>query len=548
MQTARRALRLILLCGLMLGTGCGAGSDGPVLAFVLDPAEVFLPQSDEALVHITLLRRDVGDAVVVEAVGAPTGVTLDALEIPAGVLEGTLRFTAASDALIGHYRVTVRATAASLSAVQTEIPLHVTGPRLDFDESFGTKGVTITPILSGSSAEQGDGFVADVLLMPERRILLAGTVLEKTDSGPIWRWVFLRYLEDGSLDPTFGSGGIVLHSMTGYTGDDEPQTMMRGAIRSVRDDKILAVGGAREADGTYSHLLARFHSDGSFDTTFGTAGVVRTTVGEGDPFDLYDVIELPDEGNPIVVAGEMPGIGEPSAMCIRKHGSSGAVDSSFGVSGTVNHAAFGWPSGARRVGRAPDGSLRVGGWQRTSADGSPVATDIAMIGLDASGNLDTRFGPLGEAWLDITASDRLMDMKVREGHLLLVGSTADPSDALISRYDASGFGEDPTFTRDRRDGDVFPMQYAAVTEIAGLAKYSVGYAVGATDGAMIARYLADGTRSPSEGLLGVRVFLFDPSVFYDERAEAVTWRGGTERRIVVAGTTDGRFAVALLWP
>lgn len=119
-------------------------------------------------------------------------------------------------------------------------------------------------------------------------------------------------------------------------------------------------------------------------------------------------------------------------------------------------------------------------------------------------------------------------------------------DAARSRF--CGFGEDPTFTRDRRDGAAFALEYAAVTESYGFAKYAVGCATGATDTPLIARYEDDATPNPTLGPLGVALIPFDPSIAQDERAEAVTVRGGIERRIVAAGTSRGRFVVGFLWP
>src|SRR5687768_8077944 len=70
---------------------------------------------------------------------------------------------------------------------------------------------------------------------------------------------------DGSLDPTFGTGGKV---MTDFGSTDEGLAV---ALQS--DGKIVVVG--KSYDGSnFDFALARYNSDGSLDTTFGTNGRV----------------------------------------------------------------------------------------------------------------------------------------------------------------------------------------------------------------------------------------------------------------------------------
>src|SRR5687767_14705361 len=76
---------------------------------------------------------------------------------------------------------------------------------------------------------------------------------------------------DGSLDPTFGSGGIVTTDFG--SGADQGY-----AVALQPDGKIVVAGMSLGAINT-DFALARYNSDGSLDTTFDTDGMVMTDLG-----------------------------------------------------------------------------------------------------------------------------------------------------------------------------------------------------------------------------------------------------------------------------
>jgi uncharacterized delta-60 repeat protein len=86
----------------------------------------------------------------------------------------------------------------------------VNGGNLDFlvarfledgspDPSFGTNGVSTPSLTDGSDT------ASDVLLLNDGRIVVVGNSASGSAPGPI----VARYRDDGTLDPTFGSGGVV---------------------------------------------------------------------------------------------------------------------------------------------------------------------------------------------------------------------------------------------------------------------------------------------------------------------------------------------------
>ena len=79
----------------------------------------------------------------------------------------------------------------------------------------------------------------------------------------------------GDLDPTYGDGGLVTTDF-GYTpGYDYGRDVV-----AVQEDGKIVVAGRSSTTGV-DFALARYNSDGSLDTSFGTGGKVVTDVDYG---------------------------------------------------------------------------------------------------------------------------------------------------------------------------------------------------------------------------------------------------------------------------
>jgi uncharacterized delta-60 repeat protein len=138
------------------------------------------------------------------------------------------------------------------------------------DMGFGTYGKVVTPVVS-----YGYG----VALQSDGRIVVAGTVdRHNPDMTVNVDFALARFNADGSIDETFGSGGVVttdFGSNSDYARDVVIQT----------DGKIVAVGEVLNIAGNTNmdFALARYNADGSLDAGFGTGGkVVSPLSASGD--------------------------------------------------------------------------------------------------------------------------------------------------------------------------------------------------------------------------------------------------------------------------
>src|SRR6266511_1484159 len=109
------------------------------------------------------------------------------------------------------------------------------------DATFGTGGVVTTDL-------GGDEEISALVLQPDGQLVDA-TYNSSTSSHT--NFALARYQPDGSLDPTFGTGGLVT---TDLGGDDSI-----GALVLQPDGKLVAAGSTRDSSTSSSNFaLARY--------------------------------------------------------------------------------------------------------------------------------------------------------------------------------------------------------------------------------------------------------------------------------------------------
>jgi uncharacterized delta-60 repeat protein len=183
----------------------------------------------------------------------------------------------------------------------------------------------------------------------------------------------------GPLDPTFGSGGIVT-SVLG-SGSFAYATALQS------DGKILAAGQATVAKGN-QFALARYTTNGSLDSTFGSGGKVTTKVAGGSARAL--AIQ-PGDGK-IVLGGD-------ASFGLARYTTGGSLDTSFGSRG-IKTIAFPGSLGDDEVEALAiqaDGKILAAGTseQNNPAVGNFPQWEFALARYNANGSLDTSFGSGG---------------------------------------------------------------------------------------------------------------------------------------------------------
>jgi uncharacterized delta-60 repeat protein len=210
------------------------------------------------------------------------------------------------------------------------------------DASFGTGGWVTTDFglidIAESLTMQADG-----------KVLVAGYSVQAV--GFDADFAIARYNPDGSLDPTFGTGG---RATTDFGSVEDYATGI-----GVRADGTVVVAGYSYQAGTgYDFAVARYNPDGTLDASFDIDGRVTTDFGSADDYG-YAVAVQPD--GKVVVPGQRFQAGTGSDLALARYNADGSLDSEFGTGGRVLvdlESPDEWAGGAAVQ---PDGNIVVAG-------------------------------------------------------------------------------------------------------------------------------------------------------------------------------------------
>jgi uncharacterized delta-60 repeat protein len=214
------------------------------------------------------------------------------------------------------------------------------------DTSFGNGGALTTSFGGNFAAASA------VMLQPDGKIVVAGTVDFNPDlPGSGLDFALARYNPSGTLDGSFGKGGKVVFDFFGSFDQ------ANGAVLQP-DGKIIVVGSASydSANRDIGFALARFNTDGSIDFGFGTGGKQITDFfGAGAK---ANGIVLQPDGKFVVAGTASDSATRPVAtdIALARYNSDGSLDSGFGTGGET---AIPFPDSASEQGNAvallPDG-------------------------------------------------------------------------------------------------------------------------------------------------------------------------------------------------
>ena len=180
----------------------------------------------------------------------------------------------------------------------------------------------------------------------------------------------------GSLDPTFGTGGVDLITGIG--------SFVGGATFAADGDILIALGSGVES----------LHPDGTPDTSFGSGGFASTGLANPGP---GGVAVQPDGKIVWVGAGQIPGdTNTADNFAVARFTAAGTLDPAFGTGGLVSTSFPAEPVSdvANTVLIQPDGKILVGGQAGISRRG--ILLFAAMVRLNPGGSLDTSFGTGGK--------------------------------------------------------------------------------------------------------------------------------------------------------
>ncbi len=245
------------------------------------------------------------------------------------------------------------------------------------DTTFGTNGELEVNLASFLSTSFGNsvGFTTD----SSGKIIAVGNL-----NGDI---ALARLNTDGSLDSSFGTNGFTL---TDFGGSFEVPNTVR-----VDSDGKLVVSGHASNGSTNDFLLVRYNSDGSLDSSFGTGG--RTLTDFGNTNDINASLTIDGNGKLLLGGRATDAATGNDDFALARYNSDGSLDSSFGSSGTVRTDLGGAEYGGGVVEVAGGKLIQAGTSVTTRPAGGGIAFDYQSIFLqyNSDGSLDSSFGNNG---------------------------------------------------------------------------------------------------------------------------------------------------------
>ena len=274
------------------------------------------------------------------------------------------------------------------------------------DTSFGNGGRVTT-------VHGGDQTANSVAVDTAGRLVVAGVFHSVPDVGN--GLAMARYASNGTLDPSFGSGGKVFLFQSQYWANK---------VGLDATGRLLIAGASTLLDGTRDFGLARFNSNGTLDTTFATGGIASLSFGNAE--DFANDFQIQQDGKIVVVGSARSGSNRDFALA--RFNSDGTLDTTFGSGGTVL-TDFGTDDGANSLIIQASGSLVVGGWS---------GTDFALAKYDTNGNLDTSFSSDGRVTTDFNGGSDFGSGIIIDtlGRITLAGTSN--GDTAVARYLSDG--------------------------------------------------------------------------------------------------------------
>jgi uncharacterized delta-60 repeat protein len=219
--------------------------------------------------------------------------------------------------------------------------------------------------------------LSSVVIQADGKIVVGGTV-GCCGNG---KFALERYNPNGTLDSTFGSGGIVILPLIVAPGGGNTSDSLSGLA--------LDAAGNIVASGTGGgFLLARFTPSGALDPTFNGTGYVSTNIrqitGNGGSSGGASSVAINPSNGKIAVGGTQFQANSPNEMTVVQYNPDGSLDTTFNGTGILTYV---FPNAFNDAGHpvAYDtaGHIVLGGENDVlNSDGISTAPQLAMLLID----------------------------------------------------------------------------------------------------------------------------------------------------------------------
>lgn len=359
------------------------------------------------------------------------------------------------------------------------------------DYSFGTNGIVITPIGTGSTAyDQANA----VTIQPDGKIIVAG--YSYTD------FAVVRYNTDGSQDISFDDDGILI---TDFGSSDD----QANSIALQDDGKIVVAGATWDANTGFDFALARYHANGIPDSSFDADGRLST---DFNSIDRATSVAIQSDGRIVAV-------GYNENYVLARYNTDGSLDNSFDGDGRVIADIHSSYDRANAMALQTDGKIVA-----TGRSENGIRNDFSVARFNTDGSFDNSFDSDGRLLvLTPSSEDHATSIAVQHDGKILVGgytnrniNMAANMDFALARFNADGT-PDNSFDGDGKLATAIGSSNDIINAVAVQVDGRIVVAGASRRASSIyydfalARYLPDG--SPDNSFDGDGKLVFSPGAF-----------------------------------
>jgi uncharacterized delta-60 repeat protein len=324
----------------------------------------------------------------------------------------------------------------------------------------------------------------------------------------------------GSLDKTFGTAGKITTGI-GTVSDSAYALAIQG------DGKLVAAGNS-SAD----IALVRYNTDGTFDTTFNSTGIVTTAIGTN--FDEANALAIQGDGKLVAAGTSITGTHDVFALV--RYNMDGSLDTTFNNTGIVTTAIGTIGDFAYALAIQGDGKLVAAGYSQYTF----TQEVFALVRYNTDGSLDTTFNATGIVTTAIgTSTDHAYALAIQgDGKLVAAGTSS--ADIALVRYNTDGT-LDTTFNSTgivtTAIGTFGDIAFALAIQTDGKLVVAGSTSNGSQPKFALVRYNTDGSLDTSFNTTGIVTTAIATAIgTFGDVAFALAIQ--TDGKLVVAGSTS----------
>ncbi|HRC33421.1 MAG TPA: hypothetical protein PK736_08250, partial [Bacteroidia bacterium] len=281
------------------------------------------------------------------------------------------------------------------------------------DSTFDTDGKVTTNFGLACQANS-------MAIQADNKILVAGS----SNNGNKNDFALVRYNTNGSLDTSFDDDGIVTTQIGLY--DD-----VGSSVALQTDGKILVSGYTY--DSVYCNFaLVRYNINGSLDTSFGTDGIVLTTISSYN--DFCNSLTIQGDGK-IILAGSSDN-GNAYDIALARYNTNGSLDTTFEGDGIVTTSIDTTSAFGSAIGIQSDGKIVVSGGHHNG-----TYSDFALVRYNNNGSIDSTFDSDGIVVTDFGNFAQIKSLVLQTDDKIVVAGYSYVSPNFyfaIARYNING--------------------------------------------------------------------------------------------------------------